>query len=105
VKLESDELVSTGFVIDFGVIKKFVKGWIDEKWDHTLILYEEDPLLNLLKAETSTYSFEVEPTAENMAEWLWGVVEEFLLKHKHVRLQSVSIRETATSIATYRGGV
>ena len=32
-----------GRVIDFGVVKERVGGWIDENWDHTAILQRDDP--------------------------------------------------------------
>ncbi|MFW5872193.1 MAG: 6-pyruvoyl trahydropterin synthase family protein, partial [bacterium] len=31
-----------GRIIDFSVLKQKVGGWIDEHWDHTMILWEQD---------------------------------------------------------------
>ena len=36
-------LDSLGRVVDFGVVKQLVGGWIDQHWDHTAILMEGDP--------------------------------------------------------------
>ena len=38
----------TGFVMDFGSLKG-IKTWLEEKFDHTLLLDERDPLLPVFK--------------------------------------------------------
>ncbi len=35
-------------VVDFGDLKRDVKGWIDRTLDHTLLLAEGDPIIELL---------------------------------------------------------
>jgi 6-pyruvoyltetrahydropterin/6-carboxytetrahydropterin synthase len=37
------ELDDLGRVVDFGVVKEKVGGWIDDNWDHTAILMRSDP--------------------------------------------------------------
>ena len=37
------ELDHCGRVVDFGVIKREVGGWIDEHWDHTALIMKGDP--------------------------------------------------------------
>ena len=39
---ESKQLDELGMVVDFGLLKKVIKSWIDENFDHTLILKESD---------------------------------------------------------------
>lgn len=41
------ELDNVGRVIDFSVVKQLVGGWIDEHWDHNIILNQLDPLAKL----------------------------------------------------------
>ena len=36
-----------GRVVDFGVVKEVIGGWIDEKWDHNFLLHKDDPLCAL----------------------------------------------------------
>jgi 6-pyruvoyltetrahydropterin/6-carboxytetrahydropterin synthase len=48
VTVQADTLDSLGMVVDFGVIKEKVGEWIDENWDHNLILNRTDPLLRLM---------------------------------------------------------
>ena len=40
----ADELDARGWVVDFGDLRQ-VKNWIEEQWDHRLLLSSEDPLL------------------------------------------------------------
>lgn len=42
------KLDDNGFVIDFGALKP-LKAWIDEKFDHTLVLNQDDPWLAFFK--------------------------------------------------------
>ncbi len=37
-----DEVDSVGRVIDFADLKTRVKGWIDQHWDHSFLVYEGD---------------------------------------------------------------
>ena len=37
------QLDDRGRVIDFGVVKQKVGGWVDDHWDHTAILMRDDP--------------------------------------------------------------
>jgi len=64
---QQDEI---GRILDFKLLKQRVKGWIDEHWDHTFILWSEDE--NALSAIRSSqphriYELDSNPTAENMA--------------------------------------
>ena len=58
-----------GMVIDFQDLKEIVKNQIVDVWDHTLLLYKNDPLLK----NSSTFidqrvvQTDYVPTAENMA--------------------------------------
>jgi 6-pyruvoyltetrahydropterin/6-carboxytetrahydropterin synthase len=64
---QQDEI---GRILDFKLLKQRVKGWIDEYWDHTFILWDQDE--NGLSAIRSSqphriYELPSNPTAENMA--------------------------------------
>ena len=41
------ELDSTGWVVDFGSLKS-LKGWLQDTFDHTLLVSEDDPKLQVL---------------------------------------------------------
>ena len=108
VCVSSSELREVGFVIDFGDLKKIAKGWIDENWDHGLILNMADPLCDLLTVEHALiYKMPglLEPTAENMAKILFDVVEKEVHKiSPDINVEYVSIKETPTNTAVYRRG-
>lgn len=100
VTCKVDDLIPPGFVIDFGVLKNVVKTWINDHWDHTTILWTEDPLSKVLRDQgIKTFLTTREPTAEYMAECLFMNVDQLL--PETVTVTSVSMMETPTSIATY----
>lgn len=47
VVVERMHLGVDGMVADFADLKKMIGTWIDENWDHNIILQERDPILNL----------------------------------------------------------
>lgn len=44
----------TGFVVDFGKLKT-LKAWLADRFDHTLVLNETDPLLGHLQYQLNTH--------------------------------------------------
>lgn len=75
VVIRSEQLNGLGMVIDFGDVKRVVGSWLDEHWDHRLLLNEQDPIIEYIPAAlfTSEYGLKVipfNPTAENMAKFL-----------------------------------
>jgi len=44
-------LDNIGVLIDFGVLKTRLGGWIDQNWDHTMILQKGDPLIRALYSQ------------------------------------------------------
>ena len=50
----ADKLDECGFVIDFGKLK-WLKDWINERFDHTLVLNESDPMLDFLDLPPRTH--------------------------------------------------
>ncbi len=85
---------STGFVMDFRVFKEILKREIYGRFDHRFINKEVEPFKN-----DPTF----QPTAENMAQVIWKLLEPFLRKEK-VSLTEVELWETPESSAVYRGG-
>lgn len=99
---EVDEL---GRVVDFGVINKLFKGWIDDHWDHGMLIWSEDSealaaLTSL--SENRVYAMPYNPTAENMARYLlFEIAPELLdeVKGYDITVSKVVIWETANSAA------
>lgn len=84
-----------GRVIDFSVIKQQLCMWLEDNWDHKMIIWEEDPLLEELQMiDPSVTSVPFNPTAENMAEYLFHVVAPSQLEGSPVRVTRIQIDET-----------
>ena len=72
IRLESQTLDSLGLVVDFKDIGDYVKSWIDGEIDHTLLLFQDDPLLPLLRAAGErVYEMDANPSAENIARLIY----------------------------------
>ena len=89
-----------GCVVDFGDIKNTLCAWLDEHWDHRLLLWADDPLLPALKAiDPSIAAVPFNPTAENMARHLGEVVAPQYLSC--VSVVRCTVEETAGCSATW----
>ncbi len=83
VQADKDEKHNiTGMAFDFALLKQAVKKNIVDKWDHQLI---NDHIEN--------------PSAENMAEMAWNILEK-----EGLPIYEIKLWETPTSFVTYRGG-
>lgn len=99
VMCEGDRLDERGMLVDFGDIKDVVKTFIDENWDHRMLLRKDDPLVEeFRKRGEPFFVFDENPTAETFAKHLYDFI-------KHAGLPVVEVRfyETPTSYAVYRG--
>lgn len=95
-----DEL---GRVIDFGDLKRRFGTWIDEHWDHSMILWEGDSeALAAVKSvgEQKLFLLPKNPTAENMAGYLLEEVGPRVLDGTGIRLVEVTLWETENCYAT-----
>lgn len=124
VTLEAPQLDKLGRVIDFGEVKKIIGDWIDQHWDHNMILNPQDDLAKLwIGADGEKFLFaqnvfvkenifagkppyimyhDTNPTAENIALELFNKSVS-LLHGKEVEVLCVRIHETPNCRATYYG--
>lgn len=100
---QAPELDALGRVIDFGLIKSLLCEWLEEHWDHKMMIWEQDPLLSdlqrLVPQDLVVVPFN--PTAEQMARYLVEFVGPRQLAHTAVELLSVRVEETYKCSATY----
>jgi 6-pyruvoyltetrahydropterin/6-carboxytetrahydropterin synthase len=108
VTAQADELDEVGRTIDFSVLKEKIGGWLDEKWDHGMIMNDVDPLAKAVgrlevvprpgRNEVGTlqklYLMPCNPTAENMASYLLDVICPDLLAGAGVDVVKVLVWET-----------
>lgn len=99
----ADRLDAVGRVIDFSVVKDLLCAWLEEMWDHKMMLWQEDPLLSEIQrvAPNDVVVVPFNPTAEQIAEYLVEVVGPKQLEGTGVRLVAVRIDETRKCSATY----
>lgn len=100
--VSSDSQDSVGRVIDFSDLKSLCKGWIDEHWDHSFLVYEQDK--NAIQALSQVkpcrlFLMPYNPTAENMARFLIEEVCPKVLSHTGATATRVRIWETDESFA------
>jgi len=96
-----------GRVIDFGVIKEKVGGWIDENWDHGFVLGEDDHQARAViggMVGQKLYIMPHNPTAEWMADFLLYDVCPDVLDGTGVRVDKVVLWETENCYATAEHG-
>jgi len=90
VTLEGETLNAAGLLVDFTELKRVLHSAI-ERLDHEFL--NDIPPFDQLN-----------PSAENMAKYFHGEISAGLAAQAGVRVASVRIWETDTSIATYRTG-
>ncbi|MGD9867377.1 MAG: 6-pyruvoyl tetrahydropterin synthase family protein [Hyphomicrobiales bacterium] len=102
-----DEL---GRVIDFGVIKSELGGWIDAHFDHTAILQKDDPdpaARAVIESNQAmgkpAYLLDGPPTAENIAIEL-AVQAARLLRAYGITVTQIRVWETPNCSATWTPG-
>lgn len=98
----ADELDKLGRVIDFGIVKEVLGDWIDGNFDHNTILHADDKELgNAIKNNTGQNIFylPVNPTAENIADYLLNEVCPELFKGKGVKCIQIRLHETPNCYA------
>ena len=105
------ELDSLGRVIDFGVVKAKLCQWLEDNWDHKMLLWKDDPFIAALyigagwlgrrdqaleadQLRGSVFAVSFNPTAENMAHHLLTVVAPEQMKGTGVEVIMVKVEET-----------
>jgi 6-pyruvoyltetrahydropterin/6-carboxytetrahydropterin synthase len=118
----ADRLDENEFVVDFGKLK-FIKAWLDSKFDHTLVLNEDDPHLHHFVDSllAKPKSIKDEPCklfakivavpncgAEGLAKWVFECLTSVLILqgpqdwiNRNVRIVSVEVFEDSKNSALY----
>ncbi|MDX1974572.1 MAG: 6-carboxytetrahydropterin synthase [Rickettsiales bacterium] len=102
----ASNLDALGRVVDFGVIKTKLGTWIDEHWDHATILNQKDaPLGQSIAQHTQQKIFylSANPTAENMADYLFKDVCPRLFADAGVSCVLLRLYETPNCYAEVSG--
>jgi 6-pyruvoyltetrahydropterin/6-carboxytetrahydropterin synthase len=99
-------LDGVGRIVDFSVIKSTLCQWLEDEWDHKMLLWEQDPLADWLwhNDHRGVYCTPFNPTAENMARFLVETLAPALLEEHGVYLARCTIEETRKCSATFERG-
>lgn len=90
-----NELDNIGRVLDFSVIKSTLCAWLEENWDHRMLIWQNDPDCAAIKGIDNTMVLvPFNPTAENIAGHFLNCIAPCLLANTGAKLVSVRIEET-----------
>jgi 6-pyruvoyltetrahydropterin/6-carboxytetrahydropterin synthase len=99
IEVRTGGLDARNMVVDFGDIKRTVKGWIDAELDHKMILRHDDPLVKpLQQLGEPIYLLDSNPTVERIAKLIFDKTRELGFAVRQVR-----VYETPSSYAVYGG--
>jgi len=105
ITAEAEDLDGVGRVIDFGVLKSLVGGWINRFWDHGAILRDTDvDLIELCRANGwKLFILSGEPTAENLAKDLYETSVTLIREggYEDLRITHIRLYETPNCWADY----
>lgn len=98
-----ENLDSIGRVLDFSVIKTKLAMWLEDNWDHKMLIWEFDPILHDLKkiVPNDIVIVPFNPTAENMAKYLVEEVGIDVMSGTGAILVEVKVEETRKCSAIY----
>jgi 6-pyruvoyltetrahydropterin/6-carboxytetrahydropterin synthase len=101
-----------GMLMDFGTIKDVMMEKIHDVLDHGFIVYRDDKVMKRMfwkdavpercppEEDFKVVLFPYIPTAENLALWCFEQVRD-ALTFDNFEIESVTVWETPTSVATY----
>lgn len=94
-EITSSTLDKVGRVLDFSVIKTTLCEWLEDSWDHKMLIWSEDPMLESLKEiDPTVVVVDFNPTAENIAGYFLFYIAPKLLKGTGATLSRITIEET-----------
>lgn len=111
IRLEfaADELDVRNWVVDFGNLKSF-KGWLEDTFDHTLLVAEDDPMKDELCAlgglDVAKVLVVPATGCERFAQYVFECAEVWLKDNGYAPrcwVRSVEVREHGANSAIYTG--
>lgn len=109
LEFEADELDARNWVVDFGSLKSF-KQWLQNTFDHKLLVAEDDPMKDELCALAGLGVADVvvseKAGCEAFAELIYNCAEVWLLDNGYkprVRTHHVTVMEHGANSASFYG--
>ncbi|MCP5370016.1 MAG: 6-carboxytetrahydropterin synthase [Rickettsiaceae bacterium] len=97
ITASASQLDQLGMVADFAELKEIMNGWIEDNFDHNVILSPEDTKLGELIAATTgqkIYYIHANPTAENIVLYLKEFIVPKLFADKFYHISKLRLYET-----------
>lgn len=102
------QLNADGMIVDFKKLKEIVKKVLDDKWDHSTCLREDDPLAPCIENDAEhikqgrVHIVGVNPTLEWMVgHWAESLQQEFENEHLGIKMVRLKASETARNTVTW----
>ena len=98
ITLESSQLDSCGMVMDFTILKRNLGVWIDQTFDHKMLLRKDDPLVAILKEQG-------EPIVETAQNPTAEVIAELIFEHaksQELPIKEIKVWESPTQCASVK---
>lgn len=98
-----NDLNNAGMVIDFKLLKKTIKDVIEDKYDHSCILRNSDPIAKVVKENCKKVIIvDNSPTAEWMAKEFYEMIQSRMNTFSSdLHVISVGVQETENNIGYY----
>lgn len=98
-----NDLNDSGMVIDFKLLKKIIKDVIEDKYDHSCILRNNDPIAKVIQENCKKVILvDNSPTAEWMAKEFYDAIQAKIHIYSFdANVISVAVQETENNIAYY----
>lgn len=98
-----NDLNAAGMVIDFKLLKKIIKDVIEDKYDHSCILRNSDPIAKVIQENCKKVILvDNSPTAEWMAKEFYDAIQAKIHIYSFdANVISVAVQETENNIAYY----
>lgn len=107
IEFEADELDERHWVVDFGSLKSF-KGWLENTFDHRLLVAEDDPALTALQllGDVKLAQIVIVPATgcEAFAQMIYECAAIWLYANGYaprVKVRSVEVREHGANSGIY----
>ncbi len=92
----ADTLNELGVIIDFSIIKSTLCQWLEDNYDHRMLIWEKDSIASALKAiDPMVTLVPYNPTAENIASYLLINIAPQLLINTNITVTKIIVEETS----------
>lgn len=95
------DIKSNGMILDFKLFKEHFFNWVDDNWDHRMLLHKGDRLFTQL-IEYGAVGLDFNPTAENMALYLLEVIFPMRIRSLNIDIIGLKLYETKECFAEIR---